>query len=259
MPFPIALYFIYPVMNTSDNLYVEIDYSELILHLQSFLCKSSLFDLIQNFKPFVFLEGFFAKYECKNLQIFKRDLHKNQINDGLKIYYKELYFCTPRNEFMIENYPKIKRPHIRFYIFCNKAITLQKKIDYFETLGKIIVISEKILFINVRIMNVYVLLMNSKPDFIRNGVIYQLKFWPKLNELICSLFTDFKPISFISYFYESISLESYDIIIDKSDYYSIMLKQLNPNGNIHWLNSNLNYCFCYMEGSLEQVDLFLSL
>jgi predicted RNA methylase len=258
MSFPIALSYFLPYLSET-NKWIQIDYTHLILNLRKSFQNVSINDLIKKQPKYAYLKDFFAKIDTnKNLVIFKRNNIGYQISDSIIIFNQECYFCSSFNQTEIINYPMIKRPFLRFYIFCKNPLIVNKNY-YNKILGKIIFISKYLIFIDIRINKTYTQLLSTKPLYIQNGIIYNLIFWKELHSMIHHEFDIFNPISFISFHYNSSLFKTFDTLDNKNTLLKIMKSQLNIYQNIHWINSNLSFLYCSIEGSLQQVDYFFRL
>jgi len=259
-PFPIAFYFLLPYLYNNKN-WKQLNYNKLISHLQKSFVVGDIYSLLSQTQHRLLLENFYALIHNDQLMIYKRNSSGYQISDSLLLNYNHLYHCSPITPFLNTplfqlDYNSISRSFIRIYLFVEKPFN-NKIYTYNPTLGKIISLSNSILLIDLRIDLTVNLLLSSKPNYIKNGIFYNLNMWPLLQNIILSELIEYLPMAFILFNYNSLLFMTSESVYHKT-FLEIIKQQLNKNGNIHWINSNLSFQYCYVEGSLELVDYLLN-
>jgi hypothetical protein len=256
IPFPIAFYFLLPIIYKNEN-WKQLNYNELLIHLKKSFQFSDIQTVLYQKQNRLVLENFYGTIQQNQFMIYKRNKEGYQISDSFLLNYNHLYFCTPiRPECLpLEPYCSFPRSFIRIYLYLQKPFN-NKLYVYHPLFGKMISLSESILFLDLRIDSTIHLLLSSKPKYIENGIFYDLYMWPILEKMILSELYEYSPTSFIMFHYDSLLFTTCESFYHKT-FLDIINQQLNKKGKIHWINSNLSFMYCYIEGSFELVDYLL--
>jgi hypothetical protein len=112
-----------------------------------------------------------------------------------------------------------------------------------------------ILYINdILIFNRIVHLL---PDFIINGLFYNTNLCVDLFDYIKHYIPQIFPIEKFMIFRYISRLNRISQTLHNTSLYDIMMKNMNINGNIHYLNANLGPRWFFLEGALEMIDYYL--
>jgi len=254
-PFPIAFYFLLPYLYNNQN-WKQLNYNKLMSNLKDSFKIGDIYSVISQKENRLLLKNFYAKIHKDQLMIFKRNSIGHQISDSFLVNYNHLYYCSPISPFSIQEYSYLSRSFIRIYLFIEKPFN-EEIYTYNSFLGKIISLSKCILFIDLRIDSTINLLLSSKPNYIKNGIFYDLSMWSILETIILTELKDFLPYAFIMFNYDSLLFMTCESLYHKT-FLDVIKQQLNKDGKIHWINSNLSFQYCYIEGSFELVDYLLN-
>lgn len=145
------------------------------------------------------------------------------------------------------------------YLFFDECPTVTEREWFDQEFGKMILLCEQSMMMCVMTDPViHDELLDSRPSWIRNSVIYKYSpdVWPVLSQKLGRFSFSHRIQGFTCFFYPE-SLFTVSCASHKS-LWETMCHHLGVGKHIHVLNSNLSPFFYCMEGSLELVDLFLT-